>query len=123
VVAAAYAGATLSFGPEYLIPKPFDPRLMMKIAPAVAQAAADAGVALRPIADMDAYREKLQTFVYHSGTTMKPIFTLAKGAKHKRVVFCEGRGRAHPARGAGGGGREPGAAHADRPARGHRAAR
>ena len=56
VVAAAYVGATLSFGPEYLIPKPFDPRLMMKIAPAVAQAAADSGVALRPIQDMDAYR-------------------------------------------------------------------
>jgi len=60
------------FGPEYLIPKPFDPRLMMKIAPAVAKAAADSGVALRPIADMDAYREKLQSFVYASGTTMKP---------------------------------------------------
>jgi malate dehydrogenase (oxaloacetate-decarboxylating)(NADP+) len=75
VVAAAYAGQQLSFGPEYLIPKPFDPRLMMKIAPAVAKAAADSGVALRPIKDMDAYREKLQSFVYASGTTMKPIFT------------------------------------------------
>src|SRR6476659_7902748 len=64
VVAAAYEGANLSFGPEYLIPKPFDPRLMMKIAPAVAQAAADSGVALRPVADMEAYRAKLQTFVY-----------------------------------------------------------
>jgi malate dehydrogenase (oxaloacetate-decarboxylating)(NADP+) len=90
VVAAAYAGTTLSFGPEYLIPKPFDPRLMMRVAPAVAKAAAEAGVALRPIADMDAYREKLQTFVYASGTTMKPIFTLAKRAARKRVVFCEG---------------------------------
>jgi malate dehydrogenase (oxaloacetate-decarboxylating)(NADP+) len=90
VVAAAYAGDTLMFGPEYLIPKPFDPRLMMKIAPAVAQAAADSGVALRPIADLDAYRDKLQTFVYHSGTTMKPIFAVAKGAQAKRVVFCEG---------------------------------
>ena len=118
VVAAAYAGATLSFGPEYLIPKPFDPRLMMKIAPAVAQAAAESGVALRPIADLDAYREKLQTFVYASGTTMKPIFTLAKGAQHKRVVYCRGRGRARAARGAGGGRREPRAADADRPARG-----
>ncbi|MEO5738416.1 MAG: malic enzyme-like NAD(P)-binding protein, partial [Variovorax sp.] len=77
-VAAAYVGEKLSFGPEYLIPKPFDPRLMMKIAPAVAKAAADSGVAARPIADMDAYREKLQTFVYASGTTMKPIFTMAK---------------------------------------------
>jgi malate dehydrogenase (oxaloacetate-decarboxylating)(NADP+) len=90
VVAAAYAGATLSFGPEYLIPKPFDPRLMMKIAPAVAKAAADSGVALRPVKDLDAYREKLQTFVYASGTTMKPIFTLAKQALRKRVVFAEG---------------------------------
>ncbi|MCW5660910.1 MAG: NADP-dependent malic enzyme [Burkholderiaceae bacterium] len=90
VVAAAYSGTTLTFGPEYLIPKPFDPRLMMRVAPAVAQAAQESGVALRPIADMDAYREKLQTFVYASGTTMKPIFTLAKRAAHKRVVFCEG---------------------------------
>ena len=90
VVAAAYAGANLSFGPEYLIPKPFDPRLMMKIAPAVAKAAADSGVALRPVRDFDAYREKLQSFVYASGTIMKPIFTLAKRATHKRVAYAEG---------------------------------
>jgi malate dehydrogenase (oxaloacetate-decarboxylating)(NADP+) len=90
VVAAAYVGATLSFGPEYLIPKPFDPRLMMKIAPAVARAAADSGVALRPVKDMDAYREKLQGFVYASGTVMKPIFNLAKRALHKRVAYAEG---------------------------------
>jgi malate dehydrogenase (oxaloacetate-decarboxylating)(NADP+) len=90
VVAAAYAGQQLAFGPEYLIPKPFDPRLMMKIAPAVAKAAADSGVALRPIKDMDAYREKLQSFVYASGTTMKPIFQMAKSAEKKRVAFCEG---------------------------------
>ena len=90
VVAAAYAGQQLAFGPEYLIPKPFDPRLMMKIAPAVAQAAADSGVALRPVKDMDAYREKLQSFVYASGTAMKPIFAAAKAAVKKRVVFCEG---------------------------------
>jgi malate dehydrogenase (oxaloacetate-decarboxylating)(NADP+) len=90
VVAAAYVGEQLAFGPEYLIPKPFDPRLMMKIAPAVAQAAADSGVALRPIADMDAYRDKLQSFVYASGTTMKPIFTAAKKALKKRVVYSEG---------------------------------
>ena len=90
VVAMAYAGELLAFGPEYLIPKPFDPRLMMKIAPAVAQAAADSGVALRPIADMDAYRERLQSFVYASGTTMKPIFTAAKKALKKRVAFAEG---------------------------------
>jgi malate dehydrogenase (oxaloacetate-decarboxylating)(NADP+) len=90
VVAAAYAGQQLAFGPEYLIPKPFDPRLMMKIAPAVAQAAADSGVALRPVQDMDAYREKLQSFVYASGTAMKPIFAAAKTAVRKRVAFCEG---------------------------------
>ena len=90
VVAAAYAGATLSFGPEYLIPKPFDPRLMIKIAPAVARAAVDSGVATRPITDYDAYRDKLQAFVYASGTTMKPIFMLAKRALHKRVAYAEG---------------------------------
>jgi malate dehydrogenase (oxaloacetate-decarboxylating)(NADP+) len=90
VVAAAYVGATLSFGPEYLIPKPFDPRLMMRIAPAVAKAAADSGVAARPIKDWDAYREKLQSFVYASGNTMKPIFTAAKAAPNKRVAYAEG---------------------------------
>jgi malate dehydrogenase (oxaloacetate-decarboxylating)(NADP+) len=90
VVAAAYVGEQLAFGPEYLIPKPFDPRLMMKIAPAVAQAAADSGVALRPIKDMPAYIEKLQAFVYASGTTMKPIFMAAKAAKNKRVAYAEG---------------------------------
>ena len=90
VVAAAYVGEPLAFGPEYLIPKPFDPRLMMKIAPAVAQAAKDSGVAQRPIADMDAYRDHLQTFVYASGTIMKPIFTAAKQATLKRVAFSEG---------------------------------
>ncbi len=90
VVAAAYAGANLSFGPEYLIPKPFDPRLMMMIAPAVAQAALDSGVAARPVKDMDAYRDKLQAFVYASGQTMRPIFNLAKRAERKRVAFAEG---------------------------------
>jgi malate dehydrogenase (oxaloacetate-decarboxylating)(NADP+) len=90
VVAAAYAGQQLAFGPEYLIPKPFDPRLMIMIAPAVAQAAADSGVAMRPIKDMDAYREKLQSFVYASGTTMKPIFSAAKKALKKRVAYAEG---------------------------------
>jgi malate dehydrogenase (oxaloacetate-decarboxylating)(NADP+) len=90
VVAAAYAGETLAFGPEYLIPKPFDPRLMMKIAPAVAQAAADSGVATRPIKDMEAYIEKLQGFVYASGSIMKPIYAAAKRASKKRVCFAEG---------------------------------
>ena len=90
VVAAAYAGEHLAFGPDYLIPKPFDPRLMMKIAPAVAKAAADSGVATRPIVDFDAYRQTLQSFVYASGTVMKPIFTAAKKALKKRVAYCEG---------------------------------
>ena len=90
VVAAAYAGEQLAFGPEYLIPKPFDPRLMMKVAPAVAQAAFDSGVALRPIKDMDAYREKLRSFVYASGTVMKPIFATAKNALKKRIAYAEG---------------------------------
>jgi len=90
VVAAAYTGESLSFGPEYLIPKPFDPRLMMKIAPAVALAADESGVALRPIKDFVAYGEKLQSFVYASGTTMKPIFSVAKKALHKRIAYAEG---------------------------------
>ncbi len=90
VVAAAYAGEKLVFGPEYLIPKPFDPRLMMKIAPAVAKAAADSGVAMRPIQDMEAYIEKLQGFVYASGSIMKPIYAAAKRATKKRVCYAEG---------------------------------
>ncbi len=90
VVAAAYAGEKLAFGPEYLIPKPFDPRLMMKIAPAVARAAADSGVALRPVKDMEAYKQRLQSFVFASGTMMKPIYEAAKAALRKRVAFAEG---------------------------------
>jgi malate dehydrogenase (oxaloacetate-decarboxylating)(NADP+) len=90
VVAAAYAGANLSFGPQYLIPKPFDHRLMMMIAPAVAKAASESGVATRPIKDLEAYRERLKNFVYASGTTMKPIFTQAKRALNKRVAYAEG---------------------------------
>ena len=89
-VAAAYVGEALSFGPEYLIPKPFDPRLMLIVAPAVAKAAAEAGVAKRPIEDMDAYREHLKTFVYASGTMMKPIVMAAKKAAKKRVAYAEG---------------------------------
>ena len=89
VVALAYGGEAPSFGPEYLIPKPFDPRLIVKIAPAVAQAAADSGVASRPVADLAAYREQLNNFVYHSGFVMKPVFAAAKEAP-RRVVYCEG---------------------------------
>ncbi|QCP51042.1 NADP-dependent malic enzyme [Trinickia violacea] len=92
IVATAYGIQDLSFGPEYLIPKPFDPRLIVKIAPAVAQAAMDSGVATRPIEDMEAYEVHLQQFVYHSGTTMKPIFQQARNVvpEKKRVVFAEG---------------------------------
>ena len=89
VVAQAYRDADLSFGPEYLIPKPFDPRLIVTIAPAVAQAAMDSGVATHPIADFDAYREKLSQFVYHTGLIMKPVFGRAK-AELKRVLYTEG---------------------------------
>jgi malate dehydrogenase (oxaloacetate-decarboxylating)(NADP+) len=89
IVAHAYNIENLSFGPDYLIPKPFDPRLIVQIAPAVARAAMDSGVATRPITDFDAYRQKLTQFVYHSGLLMKPIFTAAKAAP-KRIVFAEG---------------------------------
>jgi len=88
-VANAYAGQETSFGPDYIIPKPFDSRLIVQIAPAVAQAAADSGVALRPIADMDAYRQKLTAFVYHSGQLMHPLFTQARKAP-KRVIYADG---------------------------------
>ena len=90
IVATAYnLHENLRFGPEYLIPKPFDPRLIVMIAPAVAKAAMDSGVATRPIDDFDAYRARLTSFVYHSGLLMKPIFTAAKQAA-KRIVYAEG---------------------------------
>jgi len=88
-VAQAYGIESISFGPEYLIPKPFDPRLIARIAPAVAKAAMDSGVAARPLADLDAYRESLTQFVYHSGLIMKPLFSAAKSAP-RRVVYAEG---------------------------------
>ena len=93
-VATAYGAYDLSFGPEYLIPKPFDSRLIVRIAPAVARAAMEDGVATRPITDFDAYADQLQQFVYHSGAFMKPIFSAAKqlvrdGGK-ARIVFAEG---------------------------------
>ncbi len=94
VVAAAYGTSDISFGPEYLIPKPFDPRLIVRIATAVARAAMEDGVATRPIVDLDAYVDQLQQFVYHSGAFMKPLFANAKrlvreGAR-TRIVFTEG---------------------------------
>ncbi|MFM1835181.1 MAG: hypothetical protein RJB52_1390, partial [Pseudomonadota bacterium] len=92
VVAAVYSTENLAFGPDYLIPKPFDPRLITVIAPAVAKAAMDCGVASRPIKDFALYKDQLQQFVYHSGTIMKPLFGIAKKipAEQKRIVFCEG---------------------------------
>ncbi len=89
VVASAYGERISGFGPEYLIPKPFDPRLIVKIAPAVAQAGMDSGVATRPIQDWDAYLQGLNEFVYHSGLIMKPVFSQARLAP-KRIVFAEG---------------------------------
>ncbi len=89
VVALAYGGENLKFGPDYLIPRPFDPRLIAMIAPAVAQAAMVSGVATRPIESIDAYRDSLAQFVYHSGLIMKPLFAGAK-ASPKRIVYAEG---------------------------------
>ncbi|RDI25989.1 NADP-dependent malic enzyme [Pseudacidovorax intermedius] len=89
-VATAYAGEELSFGPDYLIPKPFDSRLILRIAPAVAKAAAASGVATRPIEDLDAYRQQLSRFVYQTGMVMRPVFAAAKVAEKKRVAYAEG---------------------------------
>ena len=88
-VALAYGIESISFGPEYIIPRPFDPRLIARVAPAVARAAMDSGVATRPLADIDAYRESLGQFVYQSGLIMKPLFIAAKAAP-RRVVYAEG---------------------------------
>ncbi|HEX6297622.1 MAG TPA: NADP-dependent malic enzyme [Burkholderiales bacterium] len=88
-VALAYGIESISFGPEYIIPRPFDPRLIARVAPAVAKAAMDSGVATRPIADLDGYRDSLTQFVYHSGLLMKSLFTAAKAAP-RRIVYAEG---------------------------------
>ncbi|WP_430257161.1 NADP-dependent malic enzyme [Neorhizobium sp. IRS_2294] len=90
VAAKAYSGETPIFGPDYLIPSPFDPRLILRIAPAVARAAAESGVAARPIQDFEAYLDQLSRFVWRSGFVMKPIFTAAKTAERNRVIFAEG---------------------------------
>ena len=89
IVAMAYGEQNLSFGPDYLIPRPFDPRLIGKVAPAVAQAAMESGVATRPIPNIETYRDRLNQFVYQSGLIMKPVFAAAKQAP-KRVVYAEG---------------------------------
>ncbi|WP_211474174.1 NADP-dependent malic enzyme [Collimonas humicola] len=88
-VASAYAGQELQFGPEYIIPKPFDSRLILRIAPAVARAAEESGVATRPIKDMDAYRQSLMRFVSHTGMFMRPVFLAARG-EPQRIVYAEG---------------------------------
>jgi len=94
VVAAAYGTYNVAFGPEYLIPKPFDPRLIVRVAPAVARAAMEDGVATRPIADFDSYADQLQQFMYRSGSFMKPLFSTAKSMVREggkaRIVFSEG---------------------------------
>jgi len=89
VVAMAYGEDETEFGPDYIIPRPFDPRLIIKIAPAVARAAMESGVATRPIKDWAAYDEQLMQFVYHSGLIMRPVFAAAK-AEPKRVIYAEG---------------------------------
>ena len=90
VAARAYSGETPVFGPDYLIPSPFDPRLILRIAPAVALAAEETGVARRPIADWEAYGDQLNRFIFRSGLIMKPLFSAAKTASRKRVIFAEG---------------------------------
>jgi malate dehydrogenase (oxaloacetate-decarboxylating)(NADP+) len=90
VAARAYSGETPTFGPDFLIPSPFDPRLILRIAPAVAEAAATSGVARRPIEDMPAYIDRLNRFVFRSGLVMKPVFSAAKAAQEKRVVYADG---------------------------------
>ncbi len=89
VVAKAHGSGEIRFGPDYLIPKPFDPRLIEKVAPAVAKAAMDSGVATRPLANLDAYRQRLARFTYHSGTSMEPVFEAARRAA-KRIAYAEG---------------------------------
>ncbi len=90
VAARAYSGETPIFGPDFLIPSPFDPRLILRIAPAVAKAACDTGVATRPITDFPAYIDKLNRFVFRSGLVMKPVFTTARASTAKRVVYADG---------------------------------
>ncbi|HRF71205.1 MAG TPA: NADP-dependent malic enzyme [Accumulibacter sp.] len=89
-VAMAYAGQELRFGADYLIPKPFDRRLITTIAPAVAEAAMRSGIATRPIADLNAYRQKLREFVYQTGFGMRAVFSAAKGVRETRIVYCDG---------------------------------
>ena len=118
VVAAAYGRQDIRFGPEYLIPPPFDPRLITTVAPAVAEAAMASGVATRPIADLKAYRASLQRYVYTSGTVMQPVFAGRRRPGDQAHRLRRGRGRPRAARGAGRGRRAAGPAGPGRPARG-----
>ena len=90
VAARAYSGETPIFGPDFLIPSPFDPRLILRIAPAVARAACETGVATRPIEDWEAYTDRLTRFVFRSGLIMKPIFSTARTARKDRVIYADG---------------------------------
>src|SRR5690606_6907143 len=90
VAARAYSGETPTFGPEFLIPSPFDPRLILRIAPAVAKAACETGVATRPIEDWPAYIDRLNRFVFKSGLVMKPVFSAARAASAQRVIYADG---------------------------------
>ncbi|MET0574942.1 MAG: NADP-dependent malic enzyme [Mesorhizobium sp.] len=90
IAARAYSGETPTFGPDFLIPSPFDPRLILRIAPAVAKAACESGVAKRPIEDWPAYLDRLSRFVFRSGLVMKPVFSAAKSANAKRVIYADG---------------------------------
>src|SRR5690606_37519281 len=90
VAARAYSDETPGFGPDFLIPSPFDPRLILRIAPAVAKAACETGVATRPIEDMDAYVDRLTRFVFRSGLIMKPVFSAARKASANRVIYADG---------------------------------
>ena len=90
IAARAYSGETPMFGPDFLIPSPFDPRLILRIAPAVAKAACETGVAARPIEDWPAYIDRLTRFVFRSGLVMKPVFSSAKSASANRVIYADG---------------------------------
>ena len=101
-VAAAYRGQDLSFGPDYIIPKPFDSRLILRIAPAVAESAAQSGVADRPIEDLDAYRQSLTRYITHTGMFMRPVFTAARASKARLGLRRRRDGKRDPRRPGGG---------------------
>ena len=120
IAARAYSGETPIFGPDFLIPSPFDPRLILRIAPAVARAACETGVAARPIEDWPAYVDRLTRFVFRSGLVMKPIFSTRQDGERQARHLCRRRGRARAARRAGGAGGRPRPSDPDRPPARHR---